>query len=333
MVFLFTFAAIFTTNVAFAQKEPLKIRIGWTVVPIEIQPLLWEKKDLMKNYGKTYTVQLIWFQGSSPQIQALAAKELDIAYLAYSSFAMAVVNANLDVKVVADCFQDGVPGYHSIVWAALEESPIKSVADLKDKKVSINVAGAGVDLALRTMLKKYNLVDKKNVFIVEAAFPNQEAVLRDKKIDAGVFVQPFYSKALIKGGLRPLFTSKDAMGQSQFLFGVARSEFLREHPKELVDFFQDYLVAWRWFIDPKNRDEALRITARYAKQDINIFKPWAFQKETDWYRDPDGLPNLEVLQNNVNLMKEMGFITRSFNVKEYDGLSYIKEAAARLKGK
>ena len=45
---------------------------------------------------------------------ALATGELDTAALAYSTFALGIVNAGMDdLRVIADEFQDGVPGYHT----------------------------------------------------------------------------------------------------------------------------------------------------------------------------------------------------------------------------
>jgi hypothetical protein len=44
---------------------------------------------VMRHYGRSYTVETVRFQGTPPMITALAAGELDIADLAYSSFALA----------------------------------------------------------------------------------------------------------------------------------------------------------------------------------------------------------------------------------------------------
>src|SRR6185437_13565752 len=94
--------------------EPLTLHVGWAVVPAQLTSVLFAKPDLLKHYGKSYTVQAIHFRGSSPQITALAAGELDLAALAYSSFALAIQNAHMqDIRAVSDLYQDGVPGYYS----------------------------------------------------------------------------------------------------------------------------------------------------------------------------------------------------------------------------
>ena len=86
-----------------ADAAPTKIRVSFVVPVGNWMSLVYEKKDLMKNYGKTYEVEVTRFQGTTPMITALAANELDIADLAYSSFALAVENAGMkDLKVIAD---------------------------------------------------------------------------------------------------------------------------------------------------------------------------------------------------------------------------------------
>ena len=57
---------------------------------------------------------------------------------------------------------------------------------------------------------------------------------------------------------------------------------------------------------------------------------WLFTKQ-DYYRNPDMLPNLDALQSNINMTKELGFVKAPLDVKKYTDLSLAKEAAARLK--
>ena len=85
-----------------ALAEPVKIRIGWSTMPGHMIPVLYSKPEILKHYGKSYTVEPILFRGSSPQITALAAGEIDMAAFAALPLVLAVTNARLDVKVAAD---------------------------------------------------------------------------------------------------------------------------------------------------------------------------------------------------------------------------------------
>ena len=62
---------------------------------------------------------------------------------------------------------------------------------------------------------------------------------------------------------------------------------------------------------------------------VEFYKDWVFTKR-DYYRDPDGLPNLEALQANVDLAQKLGFLRAKLDVAKYTDLSLAKEAAKRL---
>ena len=47
--------------------------------------------------------------------------------------------------------------------------------------------------------------------------------------------------------------------------------------------------------------------------------------------DPDMRPDLDALQKNVDMTKDLGFVKASFDVKAHSDLSLIEEAAKRLK--
>ena len=74
-----------------------------------------------------------------------------------------------DLRIIADEFQDGVDGYYSQEYMVLTDGPIKKVEDLKGKVVATNAAGSAVDVAMRAMLRKHGLEDKRDYTIVEAA--------------------------------------------------------------------------------------------------------------------------------------------------------------------
>ena len=51
-----------------AQSGPLKIRIGWVVVPASTGPLVLEKKELLTNFGRSYVAEATRFEGTPPVI-------------------------------------------------------------------------------------------------------------------------------------------------------------------------------------------------------------------------------------------------------------------------
>jgi sulfonate transport system substrate-binding protein len=312
-----------------AQAAPLKIRVGWVVVPASIAPLVLEKKDILKHYGVSYTAEATRFAGTPPVITALAAGELDIGPLAFSSFGLAIQNAHMDdLRVIRDEIQDGVPGYASNEFMVLNDGPVKTVADLKGKVLATNAMGSAVDIAMRAMLRRSGLEANKDYTIVEAPFPAMRAMLAEKKADLISAVPPFSLDPDLRAMAKTLFTQKDAFGITQLTMWTARTGFITQNRAALVDFLEDTVRAIRWYIDPKNHDEAVAIVAR-----LNNAPParvdWAFTGR-DQYRDPDGTPNLAALQSNLKQQKEVGFLKDDIDVKTYSDASMVEEAAKRL---
>jgi NitT/TauT family transport system substrate-binding protein len=330
-VFLAVLTALLVLGGAAAARadEPLKLRVGWAVVPGQMTSIIFAKKDILKHYGKSYTVELTHFRGSAPQITALAAGELDIAALAFSSFGLAIQNARMeDLRLIGDLYQDGIDEYYANEYLVRSDSPVHKIEDLKGKVLASNGIGGAVDMAMRKILRDHGLEEKRDYQIVEVQFPNMAATLEEGKVDLAGMVMPFSLIAKKSGKVRTLFTMKDAMGEAQTTLMAARAPFIAKHRAALVDFFEDWQRAMRWYYDPKNRTEAIKILADFTKQPPSAYEDWVFTKK-DYYRSPEVMPNVKALQNNLNVQKELGLLKISIDVKKYADLSLVKDAAKR----
>ena len=312
-----------------AQAAPVKIRVGWVVVPASIAPLVLEKKDILRHYGQSYIAEATRFAGTPPVITALAAGELDIGPLAFSSFGLAIQNARMDdLRVIRDEIQDGVPGHGSNEFMVLNDGTVKTVADLKGKVLATNAMGSAVDIAMRAMLRNSGLEANKDYTIVEAPFPAMRAMLAEKKADLVSAVPPFSLDPDLRAIGRTLFTQKDAFGITQLTMWTARTGFIQQNRAALVDFLEDSVRAMRWYTEPNNHDEAVAIVARLNKAPPERMD-WAFTSR-DQFRDPNGAPNLAALQSNLAQQKAVGLLDDSIDVQKYSDLSMVEEAAKRL---
>jgi sulfonate transport system substrate-binding protein len=311
--------------------EPVKIRASWVVAPSDWTPLLLEKPDLMKHQGKSYAFEPMRFQGTPAVITALANNELELGNLAFSSLALAIQNAGLeDLRIVGDQFKDGAEGHYTNQFFVLKDSPVQKVADLKGRIVATNAAGSAVDIAMRAMLRKHGLEDKRDYTMIEAPFPTMKAMLAQKKADLAPFVAPFSFDPELKQIARPLFAQKDAIGTTQMIVWVARKGFLEKNRAAMVDFMEDSLRVVRWYLDPKNQGEVAQIAARVTKQPPERFAGWLFT-DKDYARSPDLLPDLAALQANIEVQRDLGFLKGPIDVQKYVDLSIVREAATRLK--
>ena len=315
---------------ATAQADPVKIRLSYVVAPSDWAPLLPEKPELLKHNGKSYQLEVVRVVGTPALVQAMANNEIEIGNHSYSSLGIAIQNAGMDdLRVISDQFQDGVPGKSTTQYYVLKDSPIQKVEDLKGKVVSSNAAGSAVDVAMRAMLKKHGLEDKRDYTFIEAALPAQKAMLLDKKADLISSVVPFQHDPELKAKGRILFTQRDIMGITQMIVLTARKSFIDKNRAALVDFMEDNLRVVRWYLDPANQKEAAQIASKLTKIPAERFS-WLFT-EQDYARNGNLMPDMKALQANVDATQALGFIKSKLDVQKYTDLSIVQEAAARLK--
>ncbi|MBX6426189.1 MAG: ABC transporter substrate-binding protein [Variibacter sp.] len=309
--------------------EPLTIRMGYVQLPGHLAPILFQNKAVLKHYGKSYTVDAIRFRGTTPQIQALSAGELDLATLAPSGLAFAVQNANIDARVVADTFHDNGKTHWTSPFLVLKDSGINTIEDLKGKRLASNAIGSASDAAMRAMLKKHGLGDN-DFNTIETAFGNMPAMLLQRKVDMIVCL-PQFIKKLDMSKVKTLFTIRDAVGPQQTIMWVMRADFIAKNRAALVDYWEDHIRALRWFLDPKNHDEALKYVMDYTKQPRDAVD-YAFT-ENDYYRSPDARPDVEGIKRGIQQNIESGILKAGIDVDKYVDLSLIEEAKTRIDGK
>jgi sulfonate transport system substrate-binding protein len=325
------FAAILLIWSATASaQQPVKIRVAWIAPVSNWASLLLEKKELARHMGKSYVLEPVRYVGTPLMITALANNELEVASLAFSTLPVAILNAGLsDLRVIADELQDGVPGHYSQEYMVMTDGPIKKVEDLKGKVVGTVAPGAAVDVAIRSMLRKHGLEDKRDYVMLEAPLPAMRAMLSEKKVDLVPVVPPFAFDPQLRAIAKPLFVNSDIAGVTQLLIWCARQSFIDKNRAAMVDFMEDTLRITRWFTDPNNHKEVAEIAGRITKQPPERFG-WAFTKQ-DYFRDPDLRPNLDALQKNVGMIKDLGFVASDIDVKKHSDLTLIDEAVRRLK--
>src|SRR5690242_2418264 len=182
--FAVMFAGIFGSTAGVA--DPMPIRVGWVVTPGHLAPLIEalgkREPRVFKHLGQSYVLQTTRFQGTTPQIQAQAIGDLDVAALSTAALALGITNAKLEERVVADVVADGVEGFYSENYVVAADGPIKTIEDVKGKRIATNAIGSASDAAMRTMFRKHGVKDS-DFTTVETNFTNMPAMLDGGKVD------------------------------------------------------------------------------------------------------------------------------------------------------
>ncbi|HEY1543982.1 MAG TPA: ABC transporter substrate-binding protein [Xanthobacteraceae bacterium] len=312
-----------------ARAEPVKIRYatGGGIGPNEMETIIWLdylKQNVLKNYGKAYTLDMTFTRGSPEAAQLLAAGQVEIATLSSPAFATTIAKDAVPdgISIISDIYQDGHPGFATNTFFVLKDSSIKTVADLRGRKVAINAFGSAVDLVLRVALKKAGLDPRRDVQIVEVTFPNIAPAIREKRVDCGVLVIPFLPAESAKGDLRALFTGGDTFGPSSVAFQVATDKFIREKPEVLRAFLDDFVQGLAWYYNPANREKALDLVAAFTKGPRDVLATY-FITPRDYYRDPNGCVSVAAVQKPIDAMVEYKLIAKPVDASKYMKLQYL----------
>ena len=313
-----------------SSAEPLKIRISWSVAPAHITPLIpLAPEGVYRHYGKSYIVEPTRMRGSGPALQALAAGEIEMGGLSAQALVLGTTRAKLDLVVVAQLMSGGIPGYADSSYYVRKGEGIKTIKDLKGKRLAVNARGSTIDAAIRAITGKHGLKDGRDYQMVEVRFPAMLAALESKRVDLAVLVNPFNFIADKKGGTEPLFTTADALGSVQTLQYVTKASWVAKNRKAVVDFLEDHLRFRRWLYDPKNRTAALDILSKVTKRPAKNYAAWAFTKK-DNYRNLDAVSDTKLLQKNIDDLKKLGILPTAIDVKKSTDDSLVAEAKRRL---
>jgi sulfonate transport system substrate-binding protein len=312
-----------------AEAQPVKIRAGWITAPASLVPILFLKGDIAKHHGKSYTFEPIYFASSTLQITAISNNELDLAGFGYTSFPLAILNADLkDMRIIADEIQDGAPGYYATPFFVRRDSGINKIEDMKGRVAATNGLGSGVDIIMRSALRKRGLEEKRDYTMIEAPFPTHKAMLKDRKADLVVGVLPFSYDQELNEFATPLFNTESGTGNVALSFWAVRKGFIDKNRAALVDLLEDYGRVLRWLYNPANHKEAVQLVAGFVKRPPAAFDDWLFTKK-DFFRDLDGKPDLKVIQASIDKVRDIGFIKSSVDVANFADLSLVEEAAKR----
>jgi sulfonate transport system substrate-binding protein len=285
---------------------------------------------LFKHLGKSYALEAVHFQGTTPEIQAQAIGELEVASLSTAAVALAITNAKLDERIVADVVADGMPGYFSEYFVVRAEGPIQKIEDVKGKRIATNTIGSASDAAMRTMFRKSGIKDS-DFTTVETNFANMPAMLEGGKLDMIGLLPQFAHGIIDNPKYKVLFTARDAVGPTQAVMWAMRAEMIAKHRPVFVDFFEDHIRAVRWFLDPKNRDEALAIISSVTKLPKEKLA-FALTKD-DFYHSPDARPELASVQKEIDEAVTLGVLKERVEINPtHVDLSLIEEAKKRIDG-
>ncbi len=317
-VLAMVFSLLFNLS-AMAQEAPL-IRFGRGFAAEEQLWLMSARPDLTPNQGKKYRLKQILFQANPERFQAFLPGELDGGTAPGLSVIFARAQG-VDLKVVAGICQEAAgKQWFSTNYMTKADGPVRTVKDLKGGTIGVVGIKTATDLWARAGLLNAGLVPDKDTKVFPMAFPGMGDAVRTGKIDAGTFVEPFYSAEMAKGGLRKLFTAVEAMGYDHELLDLWFGEkFLKAHPDVIRPFLADYVAVPKYYLANTARAKADLHKAGFVRTPLEIYL-----RNADWKRDPNARVDVASLEKLSKFMLEkLNWLERPVNVREMVDQSFL----------
>jgi len=258
-------ALVAATGVARAEEKPLTaLRIGTLKVASQADLWMAFQHGILKKNGIDATIS--FFNTGADSIPAMQGGAIDIA-LAIPGVAMIAIDRGIDIAAV---FQDevahaGPPDSASI--QVLESSPIKSLSDLRGKKIGVGGLSTQNAVAVKMLLEKAG-VDLKSVSFSEVPFPAMANALKAGHVDAVNPIDPFTTQLRLNGGRVLSYNYVAAIPEMPVGVYWSKNTFIKAHP-QVVDAF---IASMREAVDYLRADasRARDEIADYVKMDRAI---------------------------------------------------------------
>ena len=328
LISLFFSEALLSAEKA-ATVTPEKVRIAYSSLSGNTASLwVTYEQGFFRKYG--LEPELVFVEGGSTTVRALAAGEVALAQMAGSAAVQSHLSGS-DVVLIGGLI-------NTLTFQLIADAKLNQPELLKGKSVGVTRFGSSTDFAIRYALERWGLVPQKDVSIVELGnMPALLSALQSRKIQAAMLSAPFTLQAK-KLGFSALADLQMLGLEYQHTGIVTKRSFARARPELVRNFMKAYVEGIHYY--KTHRQDSLAIMARYLKtNDLEALsetyetigltllpeKPYPTLKGIQII-----LQELSTREPNVKNAKAEQFVDASF-VRELDASGFIDRLYASTK--
>lgn len=230
-------------------KSTTVVRLGYQLIGAPF--LLKSRADGLNHRLEQAAAKAEWkeFKHGPALLEAINAKEVDVGYVGETPPVFAQAAGVPFVYVATD-----PPAPKAEAILVRKDSPLKTIADLKGKKVALN-RGSNVHYLLVKALEaaKLTIDDIEVVYLPPG---DARPAFETGKVDAWVIWDPFFAAAEAAGA-RVLVNGEGLVDNT--FFYVARREFAEQYPALLTAVLDEYRALSEW--EAKNSEAAAKLLA------------------------------------------------------------------------
>jgi len=237
-----------------------KIRVsGGGMTPLH--SIIWvaNQEGLFKKHG--LDVEYLTMNSGTLGVQTLLSNE---SQFLFSTGALAIT-ANVqgaDIAMITG-------GFNLFAFKVVSRSEIRSMQELRGKKISISQFGSATDFAVQATLDRFG-VDPKQVTVLQlGASSNRLSALTNGSAEASLFTEPFATTAIMKYKMNLLLDMADAgMSYPQSCLMIKRS-YLEANRDKAANFVKALVEGM--FLAQRDRASTIQTIKKYIRADDEVY--------------------------------------------------------------
>ena len=247
-------------------------------------------------------------------VSALEAKQIQATFMIVP-LAMKLREQGVPVKICYLGHRDG-----SQIMVA-KKSNIRSLVDLKGKKVAVPSLFSNQNFVLHKLMDDYQMQPEDITFVVLPP-PDMPTSLASGAIDGYFVGEPFCAKAELDGYGRVLYYARDIWPNFISCALVVHEDLIKEHPEIVKDLVRGIAQSGAWA--ETHRAEAAKLVAPYYRQDEKVlnFVLTADPKRVSYV---NLTPKAEDLQLIEDMGIKMGLLTKHMPMDELIDRDFLPE--------
>jgi len=312
-----------------------KVKVGVLKLTSSAPIFVGVDKGFFKEFG--VEPELVFFQAAAPIATALAAGQVEVGATGLTAALYNIVLGGQQLWIVADKGREwpGYPLTAIVVQKELWDGGLRSVGDLKGKRIGITQLGSTFHYHLGNILEKERLTLADVKVVPLQAMPAVMEALKGRQVDAILLPQPFPGTAAAQGFGRILAWAGDLFPwqvatvfySGKFAGDRARAvSFMKGYVKSSRYYHDAVLVQKDGRIQPgAHHDEVVAITSKYTGARPEIIR-LGFP-----YQDRNGRLLVGDIDRQMTWWVKHGFMKTTLPLKAVVDTSFLEAAAQAVK--
>jgi NitT/TauT family transport system substrate-binding protein len=313
-----------------------KVKVGVLKLTSSAPIFVGVEKGFFKEFG--IEPELVYFQAAAPIATALAAGQVEVGATGLTAALFNIVLGGEKLWIVADKGREwpGYPLTGIVVQKDLHDAGLRSVKDLRGKRIGVTQLGSTFHYHIGNILEKEGLKLDDVKIVPLQAMPAVMEALRSKEVDAILLAQPFPGDAEAQGFGKVLAWAGDLHPWQ--VAAIFYSKAFAGDRARAVAFMKGYVKASRYYYDAAlvqkagrvapgpSYEDVVQITARYTGATPEIIK-LGFP-----YQDRNGRLLSTDVERQMRWWTDRGFLKRVIPLDAIVDTSFVEEAVKQLGG-